>query len=75
MKGEKDTKYMTKQTMYFSDGTEVTVEYKPNPNAAEIIKKVSEAQAEIAEVPAVEPESEVAAEEEEMEEESVVEED
>lgn len=43
MKGDKDTKYMVKQTMYFSDGTETTVEYKPNPNAAEIRAAVEEA--------------------------------
>ena len=65
MKGDKDTKYMTKQTMYFSDGTEITVEYKPNPNAEEIIRKVSEAQAELPQEPSVIEES---VEEEESEE-------
>lgn len=58
MKGDPDKKYMTHQTMYFSDGTEITANYRPNPNAEEIIAKVSEARAEIQEVTASETVSE-----------------
>ncbi len=42
MKGDADTKYMVKETIYYSDGSERTIEFTKNPNAEAIEKKVRE---------------------------------
>lgn len=56
--------YMTEIIKKFSDGSEIVIELHENPDAEEIVRKVSEAQAEIAdedlsEVTASEPMVEV----------------
>ncbi len=56
MKGEPDTKHMVRHTMYFSDGTETTIECHKNPNAEEIEQSVRDSQAEIASEEVVETE-------------------